>query len=103
VICQEQNPICEECGGEFCYCVQPIELEDDLVCGDDECTGFACDSSADCVAEFGAGAVCQAPDTGCCGQECVVPCDSGFCLAGAADGQRRRDRGRANTGRRNSR
>jgi hypothetical protein len=118
LVCGQKNPICEECFDpreseecddlweppcdpfRFCYCVKT--REDALACGDDDCTGFACSTSAECEAEFGTGAVCQEAGTGCCGQECIVPCEcpppppAGRLGAGE---RRRRRTGRTNSGR----
>jgi hypothetical protein len=57
-----------------CSCV--LTLEGCHACTEEIGCGPACTSSAECegLAEFGPGAVCQAPETGCCGQTCLRPC-----------------------------
>jgi hypothetical protein len=85
-VCQEGEPQCgpgivcnqsfTQCGqetGQDCFCTD--RLEGGTVCGQDvACGGPSCTSSDECVQLLGPGAVCQTPDTGCCGQVCVPAC-----------------------------
>lgn len=58
-----------------CSCIKT--LEGNTACGSNaaHATPKPCSSTAQCVGLYGPGVVCQAPDSGCAGQVCVVPCD----------------------------
>jgi hypothetical protein len=60
------------CGAtpDSCNCVESVEGK--KICGADPC-GPECSSDAECDAIV-PGAICQTPDTGCCGQTCIFPC-----------------------------
>jgi hypothetical protein len=69
-------------GGTAIRCTDPggctlIEtVEGDICCSGVQC-GVPCDSSAECHAVW-PGSLCQAANTGCCGQVCIPPCGGTF-------------------------
>jgi hypothetical protein len=69
IICGVFTPLCGP-GTEACVCVESVEGT--KICGADPC-GPPCTSDAECEALV-PGAICQAPNTGCCGQTCIFPC-----------------------------
>jgi hypothetical protein len=70
--CGEQPiPFCGSSGN--CLCTTSVEGP--VICGDLSCQG-GCTSSRECEQRLGPGAVCQAPGTGCCGQQCIAACGS---------------------------
>jgi hypothetical protein len=71
VVCDVSFTQCGQETGQLCACTD--RLEGGTVCGADFC-GPPCTSSDECVQQFGPGAVCQAPGTGCCGQVCIPAC-----------------------------
>ena len=76
--------VCQQgyiCGGAVPWCNAQqtcgctAVLEGGTVCGADLCAlNEICQSTEFCVGKYGSGFVCQAPNTGCCGQRCVAPC-----------------------------
>ena len=62
------------CGSDASGPCSSVRSVDDVscICGNDSC-GPTCTTDADCQA-YAAGAICQAPGTGCCGQACIAPC-----------------------------
>jgi len=71
LICGVQQEPCGEDADGVCSSVRSVEAQS-CICGNDAC-GPTCSTDDDCQ-EFAAGAICQAPDTGCCGQACIAPC-----------------------------
>jgi hypothetical protein len=76
--------ICGEETGQFCTCID--RLEGGTVCGQTFC-GPPCTSSDECAQLLGPGAVCQAPDTGCCGQTCIALCGTESAAAATSTGE----------------
>jgi len=73
LICGVQPEECDSPGDDTGVCSQVKSVEaDSCICGNDAC-GPACSTDADCQ-KYAPGAICQAPDTGCCGQACIAPC-----------------------------
>jgi hypothetical protein len=71
LVCGIQNEPCGEDASGVCSSVRSVEAQS-CICGNDAC-GPTCSTDDDCQ-EFAAGAICQAPGTGCCGQACIAPC-----------------------------
>jgi hypothetical protein len=71
LICGVQQEPCGEDASGVCSSVRSVEAQS-CICGNDAC-GPACSTDDDCQA-YAPGAICQAPDTGCCGQACIAPC-----------------------------
>ena len=71
LICLERPADCGEDRDGVCSNVVSVDPTS-CICGNDLC-GPACETDGDCQ-KYAAGAICQAPDTGCCGQVCIAPC-----------------------------
>ena len=71
VICGVQQAPCGEDADGRCSSVRSVEVQS-CICGNDNC-GPSCSTDDDCQS-YAPGAICQAPDTGCCGQVCIAPC-----------------------------
>ena len=84
-VCDGTGGIC----GTDCICVSSVSGSQ--VCSDDFFCGDECTTNEECATALGAGAVCQSPDSGCCGQRCIVPCgtDFGFSAASVENNRQR--------------
>jgi hypothetical protein len=71
VICGVQQEPCGEDVDGVCSSVRSVEAQS-CICGNDNC-GPSCSTDDDCQS-YAPGAICQAPETGCCGQVCIAPC-----------------------------
>jgi hypothetical protein len=71
LVCGVQQEPCGEDDTGVCSSVRSVEAES-CICGNDAC-GPACSTDDDCQT-YAPGSICQAPDTGCCGQTCIAPC-----------------------------
>jgi hypothetical protein len=86
LICGVKLVVCGSDASGTCNCVRSVEGL--FLCGNDGC-GPACTTSAECQT-YAAGSVCQAPDTGCCGQVCIAPCGAfGAVAEGTGSNSRR--------------
>jgi hypothetical protein len=90
-VCHDTPTLCGTDAAGVCACLATIEGS--FLCSTDPCTGFPCTSSQQCVTQFGAGAACQAPNTGCCGQQCLLPCGAGTHTTAAMRGATNRGSG----------
>jgi hypothetical protein len=74
MVCGVKSVHCDVGPGTGCSCV--LSVEGCRACIDENVCGPGCTSSAECVAleGYGPGAVCQHPDSGCCGRTCLKPC-----------------------------
>jgi hypothetical protein len=71
-ICGSNAQVCNPgIGGCFCTAV----LEGGAACAANNCLG-PCNDTTECEQRHGPGAICQAPGTGCCGQQCLAACPS---------------------------
>jgi hypothetical protein len=78
----------QACGPTDLSCLCGSTTEGGFGCGPTPCIGGDCTSSAECVAEFGAGAFCET--TSCCGtNKCVPPCGFTGITAAVAGGPTR--------------
>jgi hypothetical protein len=71
LICRVQSAYCDEDGDDVCSTVRSVDAQS-CICGNDIC-GPSCSTDDDCQS-YAPGAICQAPETGCCGQRCIAPC-----------------------------
>jgi hypothetical protein len=71
LICNEREAPCGEDADGVCSNVVSVDPTS-CICGNDSC-GPACETDGDCQS-YAPGSICQAPDTGCCGQTCIAPC-----------------------------
>src|SRR5687768_567719 len=71
LICNEREAPCGEDVDGVCSNVVSVDPTS-CICGNDSC-GPACETDSDCQT-YAPGSICQAPDTGCCGQTCIAPC-----------------------------
>jgi len=71
LVCNVQQEPCGEDATGVCSNVRSVEAVL-CICGNDAC-GPACSTDSDCQT-YAPGSICQAPDTGCCGQSCIAPC-----------------------------
>jgi hypothetical protein len=88
LVCGVIQAPCGEDESGVCSSVKSVDVNS-CICGNDNC-GPTCSTDADCQA-YAAGAICQAPGTGCCGQTCIAPCE-------AFDGQVQSDSVGSNSG-----
>jgi len=79
LICNEREAPCGKDAFGVCSNVVSVNPAS-CICGNDAC-GPDCTTDGDCQT-YAPGSICQAPDTGCCGQTCIAPC-------GAFDGTTR--------------
>ena len=71
LVCGVVQARCRDDASGSCSSVKSVEAES-CICGNDACAP-ACSIDDDCQA-YAPGAICRAPDTGCCGQACIAPC-----------------------------
>jgi len=71
LICGVRRSDCGQDSDGICSNVVSVNPAS-CICGNDSC-GPTCSTDADCQG-YAKGSICQAPDTGCCGQTCIAPC-----------------------------